>query len=71
METKHGEIIPDDLAQALQGDHEMSVMWDKLRPSCQRTYVEFVTEVKKPQTRERRIQRVLKMTRDYYLRHSQ
>ena len=69
MKTKLGQIIPGDLAMALQDDLEMVAMWDKLRPSCQHTYVRLVEEAKRPDTRVRRIQRALKMTREYYQRH--
>ena len=69
MKTKLGQEIPDDLAAALKSDAETLAMWDKLRPSCQRGYVRLVTEAKKPQTRQRRIERALQMTADYYRRH--
>jgi len=69
MNTKLGETIPEDLASALQAGPEMIVMWGKLRPSCQRRYVALVTEAMRVETRKRRIERVLRMTADYYQRH--
>ncbi|MBI4301854.1 MAG: YdeI/OmpD-associated family protein [Chloroflexi bacterium] len=69
METKLGQTVPQDLALALQQSADMLTTWDKLRPSCQRTYVKYLDEAKKPETRARRVQRVLKMTADYYRRH--
>ncbi|MBI4267400.1 MAG: YdeI/OmpD-associated family protein [Chloroflexi bacterium] len=69
MKTKLGQTIPDDLSGALQKDPVMPGMWDKLRPSCQRTYIEYLVEAKKPETRTRRVERILKMTADCYQRH--
>jgi len=69
MKTKKGEIIPQDLAKALETTAGMREAWDKLRPSCQKDHVELVMEAKDPEMREQRIQRVLKMTIDYYQRH--
>ncbi|MBI4199663.1 MAG: YdeI/OmpD-associated family protein [Chloroflexi bacterium] len=47
----------------------MVMMWEKLKPSCRSRYVALVTTAKRPETRERRIQSVLRMTADYYRRH--
>lgn len=69
METKAGIPVPDDLAAALQGDPTVLMMWGKLRPSCQRRYVEHLLEAKKPETRQRRVGAVLRMTTEWYLRH--
>jgi len=69
MNTKSGETIPTDLASAIGSTAGMAVMWDKLRPSCQKRYVTLVTSAKRPETRERRIQSVLRMAADYYQRH--
>ncbi len=68
MQTKLGITVPEDLAAALQVSQEMLQMWDRLRPSCQRRYVEFVTEAKKEDTRQRRVNRVLEMTAAYCAR---
>ncbi len=69
MKTKKGETIPKDLAQALETAPDMLIAWDKLRPSCQKDYVELVLKAEDQQMRERTIQRVLKMTENYYRRH--
>lgn len=71
MNTKLGEPVPPDLATALIFSAGMIDMWDKLRPSCQRRYVALVTSAKRAETRERRVQSVLRMTADYYRRHRQ
>ncbi len=69
MKTKKGETIPQDLAKALEAVPGMRMAWDKLRPSCQKDYVELVMKAEDPQMREQTIQRVLKMTAGYYRRH--
>jgi uncharacterized protein YdeI (YjbR/CyaY-like superfamily) len=69
MKTKSGEPIPDDLAAALESVPDMLMMWAKLRPSCQTDYVQLVVESKSDTTRKHHIERVLKMTEDYYRRH--
>lgn len=69
MKTKLGQTVPEELASALGKQPKMLEMWDKLRPSCQRSYSNHVAEAKKPETRQRRVGRVLEMTADYYRRH--
>ena len=69
MKTKEGETIPGDLVSELQADNVILEMWNKLPPSCQRRYVRLVIEAKRPETRIRRIGRVLRMTEEYYRRH--
>jgi uncharacterized protein YdeI (YjbR/CyaY-like superfamily) len=70
MKTKKGLKVPEDLAKALNSGKKKK-MWDKLRPSCQREYVEYLVEAKKPETRKNRVEKILKMTKDYYTRHYQ
>ncbi len=69
MKTKLGQVIPEELATALQKDERIAAMWNRLRPSCQRSYVNLYNGAKKPETKTRRVQRILKMTSDYYQRH--
>ncbi len=69
LKTKLGAAVPADLAASLQENEQMLAMWDGLRPSCQRTYIKYLDEAKKPETRARRIARVLRMTAEYYERH--
>jgi uncharacterized protein YdeI (YjbR/CyaY-like superfamily) len=69
MKTKSGVSIPVDLAKALSKDKGTQAMWDRLRPSCQKTHVEYLSSAVKPETRGRRIERVLKMTADYCRQH--
>lgn len=46
METKKGVKVPESLAKTLQESKELKNAWDKLRPSCQREYVERVNKAK-------------------------
>ncbi len=69
MKTKAGITIPADLSKALSNDKSMRAMWDRLRPSCQKRHVEYVQGTVKPETRQRRIGIVLKMTADYCREH--
>ena len=54
---------------AIQENELMLTMWNRLRLSCHRSYVNYPLEAKKPETHVRRIERILKMTSDYYQRH--
>ncbi|MBI4303966.1 MAG: YdeI/OmpD-associated family protein [Chloroflexi bacterium] len=58
-------MIPEDLASEVQSDTKVILVWDKQRPSCQRRYIRFLAEAKKPETRRRRIKAVLRMTEEY------
>jgi uncharacterized protein YdeI (YjbR/CyaY-like superfamily) len=69
MKTKAGITIPADLSKALSQQNGMRAMWDRLRPSCQKRHVEYLSEAVKPETREKRITTVLKMTADYCRQH--
>ena len=56
---RHDELrldqTPDDLAAALAADREALARWRALAPSHRRQYVYWITEAKRPETRERRI----------------
>ena len=67
--THKGTELPDDLAAALEGDGQAFVVFEAMRPSCQKRYVNWVTGAKKPATRERRIGRSVEMILDYGRRH--
>ena len=71
MKTKLGRMIPADLASAIRKSPKTAEMWDRLRPSCQKRYAELVRGAKKPETRIRRVKRVLEMAADYHRRHPQ
>jgi uncharacterized protein YdeI (YjbR/CyaY-like superfamily) len=70
MKTKSGISIPGDLAKALTEKSGMLELWGALRPSCQKRHVEYLSEAVKPDTRERRIETILRMTADYHKKHN-
>ena len=61
--------VPDDLAAALAGDVEALRIFERMRPSCRREYVRWVTEAKKDATRIRRLTGALSRIREYGARH--
>ncbi|MEW6367640.1 MAG: DNA alkylation repair protein [Acidobacteriota bacterium] len=62
MKTKGGTNIPADLASALEADPKVLEKWPRLRPSCQRDYVTSVRDARRPETRKRGIDTVVKLT---------
>jgi len=46
--------VPDELAAALDASPPAKAAFDALPPSHQREYVQWISEAKKPETRERR-----------------
>ncbi|MDT7809218.1 MAG: hypothetical protein QOJ70_3031 [Acidobacteriota bacterium] len=48
---------PADFARALKANKEAQATWDKLSYTHQREHVEHVEEAKRPETRQRRIER--------------
>ncbi|HEY0078333.1 MAG TPA: YdeI/OmpD-associated family protein [Pyrinomonadaceae bacterium] len=50
---------PPDLARALKGNRAAQQAWDKLSYTHRKEYAKAVEEAKKPETRERRIERAL------------
>jgi uncharacterized protein YdeI (YjbR/CyaY-like superfamily) len=53
------DVVPRDLAGALSRDEGASVSWKKLAPAVRRGYVKSVLDAKKPETRIRRIARIV------------
>jgi len=51
--------VPDDIATALDASPEAKAAFDALSYSHQREHVEHITEAKRPETRQRRIERTL------------
>ena len=52
-------VAPDDLAAALKRNRQARVTFDGFSPSQQREYVEWITEAKRPETRQRRLAQAL------------
>ena len=69
MKTKSGETIPVSLSSRLQKSKSLLNAWDKLRPSCQRDYVGRVKKASLPSAREKKIERVLELTKNYASKH--
>jgi len=58
------DAVPGDLAAALQRDSNASASWRKLAPAVRRGYVKDVQEAKKPETRARRIAKIVDTLRN-------
>jgi hypothetical protein len=62
------DVVPPELAAALETNKAARAAWEKLAPSHRREYVGYVTEAKKPQTRARRtessIERMIEQAKD-------
>ena len=51
--------VPDDLTSALEKDAKARATFDGFPPSSQRQYVEWLTEAKREQTRQRRLEKTI------------
>lgn len=47
--------VPADLAAALKRSSKAAAAWADFSPSCRREYIEWITEAKRPETRETRL----------------
>ena len=56
------DTVPPDLA-ALLDKNRLSARWAALRPSLKRQYVKLLLEAKKPETRVRRLSKVIDLLR--------
>ncbi len=69
MKTDKGVEIPGDMADVLAADADALHIFQRMRPSCQREYVQWVTEAKREETRARRLAGLVARIRDYGARH--
>ena len=69
MKTEKGIEIPGDLLTVLEADREALRVFQRMRPSCQREYVQWITDAKKDETRARRLSGVAARIREYGARH--
>jgi Bacteriocin-protection, YdeI or OmpD-Associated/Domain of unknown function (DUF1905) len=53
------DTVPDDLMRAMRRQPGALAAWQTLRPSLRREHVKSVLEAKKPETRLRRIERIV------------
>ncbi len=51
--------VPPDLAARLQASKPAATTWENFSPSHRREYVEWITEAKRPETREQRLETTL------------
>ena len=54
-------VVPAELKKALAADKSVSAAFDQLRPGQQREYAQHITEAKRAETKERRIEKILPM----------
>lgn len=52
---KSTTVAPDDLAAALKKNKAAAATFEKFSPSHRREYIEWITEAKRPETREKRL----------------
>lgn len=68
--TAKAEIpMPDDLAAALAANDAAQATFDGFPPSCRREYLEWVTEAKRPETRQKRITQAVEQMAEGKRRH--
>jgi uncharacterized protein YdeI (YjbR/CyaY-like superfamily) len=68
--TNKPEIaMPDDLAAALAASPAAQATFDSFPPSCRREYLEWVTEAKRPETRQKRIAQAVEWMAEGKRRH--
>ena len=58
-ETRAVDVIPPDLEKALAPHAKAKASWKALAPSQRREYVKQVLDAKKPETRARRIEKIV------------
>jgi uncharacterized protein YdeI (YjbR/CyaY-like superfamily) len=56
--------MPAEFTAALRKDLIAAARYAALSPSCQREYVQWITEAKRPETRERRIAQAVEWIRE-------
>ena len=54
-------IIPGELKEALASDGQLSESFDSLSHSCKREYAEYITEAKREETKQKRLQKIIPM----------
>lgn len=56
--------IPPELQKILETHKGLKMYFEKLAPSYRREYAEYIADAKQPETRERRIKKVMEMLKD-------
>lgn len=55
--------LPEELERAMEADPALRARFDGMSTSCRREYADYVGEAKRPETRVRRVEKVLPMIR--------
>jgi hypothetical protein len=58
------DTVPDDLVAALARDRSAKASWVKLAPAVRRGYVKNLLDAQKPETRARRIAKIVETVRE-------
>ena len=61
--------VPQDLRAAIDQAPAAKATWEAFPPSCQRDYVEWVTEAKRDETRAKRLNQTIEMLGEGKRRH--
>ena len=61
--------VPQDLQAAIDAAPAAKATWDAFPPSCQREYVEWVTEARRDETRTRRLTQTIELLNEGKRRH--
>ncbi len=54
-------VVPDELKKVLSKNTTLSNKFNDMSPSCRREYAEYISEAKKPETKQRRIDKIIPM----------
>lgn len=54
-------IIPDELKEALASDSQLSETFESLSLSCKREYAEYISEAKRAETKQKRLEKIIPM----------
>ncbi|MFI0480983.1 YdeI family protein [Actinomadura sp. 9N215] len=57
--------VPDELDAALAAEPAVRAFFDRLTPSQQRGYTEWIEQARKPETRQRRLEETMTALRDH------
>jgi hypothetical protein len=52
--------LPEDAASLVEANPDAAATWEKLAPSHRRAYADWITEAKRPETRQRRIEETVR-----------
>ncbi|MBI4666547.1 MAG: YdeI/OmpD-associated family protein [Nitrospinae bacterium] len=66
---KKKQDAPEELVKALNAEAELLSAWNALRPSCRTEYTAIVAEAKNAEARKKAVQKVIKLTTEYYKGH--